>query len=152
MGVIWSERFDWTAERCALLTKLWNDGLSASMIAAELGGISRNAVCGKIDRLGLPERRTLVLRKPRVGDTGTRRKAHRRPRQARLEALPTLVPDLPFEPADPVTLIELQDHHCRYPHHVPGKPMMYCGATKVVGAYCAHHFRIAYRLPARSAA
>ena len=36
-----------------LLKKLWADGLSASQIAAELGGITRNAVIGKVHRLGL---------------------------------------------------------------------------------------------------
>ena len=37
----------WTDERVELLKKLWADGLSASQIAAELGGITRNAVIGK---------------------------------------------------------------------------------------------------------
>ena len=43
----------WTDERVELLKKLWADGLSASQIAAELGGITRNAVIGKVHRLGL---------------------------------------------------------------------------------------------------
>src|SRR5215472_5734064 len=43
----------WTDERVELLKKLWSDGLSASQIAAELGGITRNAVIGKVHRLGL---------------------------------------------------------------------------------------------------
>src|ERR1700691_4762226 len=46
----------WTDERVELLKKLWSDGLSASQIAAELGGITRNAVIGKVHRLGLPGR------------------------------------------------------------------------------------------------
>ncbi|MGZ3259711.1 MAG: GcrA family cell cycle regulator, partial [Croceibacterium sp.] len=46
----------WTDERVALLSKLWADGLSASQIAAELGGITRNAVIGKVHRLGLSGR------------------------------------------------------------------------------------------------
>jgi GcrA cell cycle regulator len=41
----------WTDERVELLKKLWSDGLSASQIAAELGGITRNAVIGKVHRL-----------------------------------------------------------------------------------------------------
>jgi GcrA cell cycle regulator len=44
----------WTTERIELLTKLWTEGLSASQIAAELGGdVSRNAVISKAHRLGL---------------------------------------------------------------------------------------------------
>ena len=46
----------WTDERVERLTKLWADGLSASQIAAELGGVSRNAVIGKVRRLNLPGR------------------------------------------------------------------------------------------------
>src|SRR5438874_4887521 len=46
----------WTDERVELLKKLWADGLSASQIAAELGGITRNAVIGKVHRLGLAGR------------------------------------------------------------------------------------------------
>src|SRR5918999_5304444 len=47
---------NWTDERVELLKKLWADGLSASQIAAELGGITRNAVIGKVHRLGLSGR------------------------------------------------------------------------------------------------
>ena len=43
----------WTDERVELLKNLWAEGLSASQIAAELGGITRNAVIGKVHRLGL---------------------------------------------------------------------------------------------------
>jgi GcrA cell cycle regulator len=46
----------WTDERVEMLKKLWTDGLSASQIAAELGGITRNAVIGKVHRLGLSGR------------------------------------------------------------------------------------------------
>src|SRR6476661_6445286 len=46
----------WTDERVELLKKLWGDGLSASQIAGELGGITRNAVIGKVHRLGLSGR------------------------------------------------------------------------------------------------
>src|SRR3974377_728573 len=46
----------WTDERVETLKKLWADGLSASQIAAELGGVTRNAVIGKVHRLGLSGR------------------------------------------------------------------------------------------------
>lgn len=44
---------DWTDDRIDLLTKRWNQGRNASDIAAELGGVTRNAVIGKAHRLGL---------------------------------------------------------------------------------------------------
>src|ERR1700760_961415 len=43
----------WTDERVELLKKLWQEGLSASQIAKQLGGVTRNAVIGKVHRLGL---------------------------------------------------------------------------------------------------
>ncbi|MEP4291272.1 MAG: GcrA family cell cycle regulator [Rhizobiaceae bacterium] len=46
----------WTDERVARLAKLWAEGLSASQIAADLGGVTRNAVIGKVHRLGLSGR------------------------------------------------------------------------------------------------
>ena len=55
----------WTDERVELLKKLWADGLSASQIAAELGGITRNAVIGKVHRLGLSGRAKRLPRRRR---------------------------------------------------------------------------------------
>ncbi|TVR09380.1 MAG: GcrA cell cycle regulator [Salinarimonadaceae bacterium] len=46
----------WSDERVALLRKLWEEGRSASQIAAEIGGVTRNAVIGKVHRLGLSGR------------------------------------------------------------------------------------------------
>jgi len=46
----------WTEERIATLTKMWEGGATASQIADELGGVSRNAVIGKAHRLGLKSR------------------------------------------------------------------------------------------------
>src|SRR2546430_17469210 len=63
----------WTDERVETLKKLWADGHSASQIAAELGGITRNAVIGKVHRLGLagraksPASAAPRQRKPRAG-------------------------------------------------------------------------------------
>jgi GcrA cell cycle regulator len=46
----------WTDERIATLKKMWEGGSTASQIADELGGVSRNAVIGKAHRLGLKAR------------------------------------------------------------------------------------------------
>jgi GcrA cell cycle regulator len=46
----------WTEERIDRLKKMWHDGATASQIADELGGVSRNAVIGKAHRLGLEQR------------------------------------------------------------------------------------------------
>ncbi len=46
----------WSDDRVELLKKMWGEGQSASQIAKELGGVTRNAVIGKVHRLGLSNR------------------------------------------------------------------------------------------------
>jgi len=60
----------WTEERIATLTKMWESGATASQIADELGGVSRNAVIGKAHRLGLKSRPSPV----KANDTKGERK------------------------------------------------------------------------------
>lgn len=63
----------WTADRIETLRRMWGEGASASLIAERLGGISRSAVLGKANRLGLsepvdparPARKPRAPRKPR---------------------------------------------------------------------------------------
>ena len=62
---------NWTDERVEKLKRLWAEGLSASQIAAQLGGVSRNAVIGKVHRLNLPGRAKAG------GSTGASRSAKR---------------------------------------------------------------------------
>ena len=65
----------WTEERIERLKKMWHDGATASQIADELGGVSRNAVIGKAHRLGLEQRPSPV--KP--GEEKKRRSRRRPP-------------------------------------------------------------------------
>ncbi|MEM6825667.1 MAG: GcrA family cell cycle regulator [Pseudomonadota bacterium] len=54
----------WTDERVEQLKKMWSEGQSASQIAKELGGVTRNAVIGKVHRLGLSNRVGPATAKP----------------------------------------------------------------------------------------
>ena len=54
----------WTDERVEQLKKMWSEGQSASQIAKELGGVTRNAVIGKVHRLGLSNRAGPATTKP----------------------------------------------------------------------------------------
>jgi GcrA cell cycle regulator len=87
----------WTQDRIKLLKRLWPEGLSAETIARELGGgLTRNAVLGKVARLGLSEART---------DARPRREgAHRdtpEPPPAPAPAQPAPPPPAPPPPALP---------------------------------------------------
>ncbi|WP_295639495.1 GcrA family cell cycle regulator [Novosphingobium sp.] len=59
----------WTDERIERLTKMWEGGATASQIAEELGGVSRNAVIGKAHRLGLKARPSPVKPNDKAGDS-----------------------------------------------------------------------------------
>ena len=74
----------WTEERIERLKKMWHDGATASQIADELGGVSRNAVIGKAHRLGLEQRPSPV--KP--GDEKEHKKAAPAPAPAATKAAP----------------------------------------------------------------
>ncbi|WFE73329.1 GcrA family cell cycle regulator [Roseinatronobacter sp. S2] len=58
------QMMSWTDERVELLKKMWMEGQSASQIAKELGGVTRNAVIGKVHRLGLSNRTTTDAEAP----------------------------------------------------------------------------------------
>src|SRR5258708_20581764 len=82
----------WTDERVELLKKLWQDGLSASQIAKQLVGVTRNAVIGKVHRLGLSGRAT---------PSKPARTTFKAPRPARPV---TAAPSAPRRLAEPVSL------------------------------------------------
>ncbi len=54
--MIWRDKMAWTEDRVEKLKSMWTEGNSASQIAKELGGVTRNAVIGKVHRLGLSNR------------------------------------------------------------------------------------------------
>ena len=78
----------WTDERVELLKKMWGEGQSASQIAKELGGVTRNAVIGKVHRLGLSNRATASAK------TETKAKA-----SAKTESKAKTAASKPTEPA-----------------------------------------------------
>jgi GcrA cell cycle regulator len=77
----------WTDERVETLKKMWNEGQSASQIAKELGGVTRNAVIGKVHRLGLSNR-TGVAPQPAPPAPQTVPSAPAQPTAARPEPAP----------------------------------------------------------------
>ncbi|MFN3885297.1 MAG: GcrA family cell cycle regulator [Rhodocyclaceae bacterium] len=139
----------WTDERVDRLKSLWKDGLSASQVARALGGVTRNAVIGKVHRLGLSGR----ARPPRPGsrNAGAATKRGRAPRR---RLTPVLRPwPLVVEPAPVLGLSDVASigpHACRWPIGDPKAPgFALCGRRAERGAYCAPHGAIAYRATPR---
>ncbi len=155
----------WTNERVELLKKLWTEGHSASQIANELGGVTRNAVIGKVHRLGLSGRAKApaAAAKPRrsrsTGTSSTRSPSQPQTQGAtalKAEAVPAPVAVAKPE-AEPIaelvpiseraTILSLTERTCKWPIGDPGSEDFYfCGRNSDAGVpYCAHHCKIAYQ-------
>jgi len=155
----------WTEERVETLTKLWAEGLSASQIANRLGEVTRNAVIGKVHRLGLSGRATTS----RIKTARPRKSAARAKRAARVvrfpgsmtarevlrKSVPDTLPEHKFElegeldiPLEERATIEtLTPHSCRWPIGDPTHDdFHFCGREKIPGLpYCEFHSHKAYQ-------
>jgi GcrA cell cycle regulator len=147
----------WTTERVQQLQSCLTAGLTCSQIAAEIG-VTRNAVIGKINRLGMSSgKRPAALAKRMQSARGgggptTRMVRLLRAMHAQMSAVApsdTGVGAAPVESAQRCSLLELAGGRCRFPLGDPAKPdFAFCGNDAVAGfSYCAGHARIAYRLP-----
>lgn len=157
----------WTDERVELLKKLWQDGLSASQIAAELGSVTRNAVIGKVHRLGLsgrakasaaPVQRQRKIVRPAPAKTVVYHPASRGGAQLAPVVVTTAETEeaLEVRPATEtvvipmtrrVTIMELREGVCRWPLGDPlGSDFAFCGNDCSIGAtYCTYHAGIAFQ-------
>ena len=145
----------WTDERVELLKKLWQDGLSASQIAKQLGGVTRNAVIGKVHRLGLSGRATpskpqrTVFKAPRparpaaASPSAPRRIAE--PVSSAAHPAPTPVRYVDETPGT-ATVLTLGAHMCKWPIGDPSlDSFTFCGRRSSDGPYCNDHARVAYQ-------
>jgi len=141
----------WTDDRVTVLKKLWLDGLSASQIAKQLGGgVTRNAVIGKVHRLGLSGRATpskpsrpAVVRAPR-------------PRPMVVASAPRRLESGPSAPVliarvetpGSATVLTLGAHMCKWPIGDPAtREFTFCGRGAGHGPYCDDHAAVAYQPP-----
>jgi GcrA cell cycle regulator len=162
-GSEWGEcKMSWTDERVELLKKLWIDGLSASQIASQLGGVTRNAVIGKVHRLNLSGRAKPASsaprpRKPRSasphrpsmrsyvsGNTALKIHAHPAPRRVH-NVIP--IADLVAPVSLQIPLMKLTDSMCKWPMGDPqAEDFAFCGHKHFNGLpYCEFHSRMAYQ-------
>ena len=150
----------WTEDRVGALKKLWLEGQSASQIAKQLGGgVTRNAVIGKVHRLGLSGRATPS--QPARTTTTAFRPAKTRttppvqpsaPR--RIEAVAPR-PNVPVAPTPiaavaelpgTATVLTLGAHMCKWPIGDPSsRDFSFCGRRASEGVYCVEHARVAYQ-------
>ena len=149
-----NQKLPWTEDRVEQLKKMWAEGLSASQIAAKLaGGVTRNAVIGKVHRMGLSGRvtrtrvstpRTRKTREPshpgRPAPAEASNNAYRSSGNNALKPVasvkPEPIPDpVPIRVADipvgeRVTILMLSDKTCRWPIGDPSsEDFCFCGKT-----------------------
>lgn len=150
----------WSEDQVETLRKLWGEGLSASQISMRMGSaVSRNAIIGKLHRLGLNREG-----KPRLAVGGRKsarlyRKKGREMRAAKASAsrrvsapvprAETYVPPIMSETAPPnaTTLHDLRNDQCRWPYG--DETFVFCPETQVLGSsYCpGHHVRVYAGIP-----
>ncbi|THF50665.1 GcrA family cell cycle regulator [Allorhizobium terrae] len=167
---------NWTDERVEKLKKLWAEGLSASQIATQLGGgVSRNAVIGKVHRLCLPGRVKAGGTTTTPTRTAPKRPAAPAPRAPnypartvtrtapRAEEAVSLKQDMDIQPIEDkvelavisgtlptskrLTLTDLTERTCKWP---VGDPMTddfhFCGCDSMDSSpYCKYHAKLAYQ-------
>jgi len=151
----------WTSERVELLKHWFNAGLSCSQIAGQIGA-TRNAVIGKLHRLGLSRPQGAFgdrLERPRDPSRpkAVRRKPWRLSIHAQREMLSAAYPgscsqDMAIDSPHKCSLLELSRAQCRWPISEPGaEDFAFCGNASAEGlSYCIGHARMAYRLPGRA--
>lgn len=150
----------WDQDRTELCVKLWNEGYSATQVAQRIGGVSRNAVIGKIHRLGLSNTVSHRATKFRSKCNGTgKRKSRKGKPRSDFNALlfVTKVPRLPDSPLPPeperpislVTFDDLTESMCRFPYGDPKTADFgFCGCKSLPGSpYCEGHHARMYTAP-----
>ena len=131
----------WTYERIEKLKQLWDEGLTASRIAAELGDVTRNAVIGKAHRLGLSGR--MASKSKNNGISIIRKKRiHTAKNQKIIDIAPTI-----NEPMNPTPFQDIKDGLCRWPLGEPEEvDFKFCGRNTNEGyVYCQSHYKQAYQ-------
>ncbi len=149
----------WTDERVETLKKLWQEGHSASQIAKTLGGVTRNAVIGKVHRLGLsgrsapsqPARPLYKPAKPPRPAAQAQPAPQPAPRRVSVEPAPRPVAQVPAVPViegpGTATVLTLGSKMCKWPIGDPSSDeFTFCGRRAADGIpYCVEHSRVAYQ-------
>ena len=137
----------WTEEKVAKLKELWGKGQTASQIAVIIGGISRNAVIGKADRLNLSAKiktRNFPVNQNNFNSSLQTNGIKKRGRKNKFRSL---IIEKDFEPENPKQLEELTDDVCKWPiNHPSDQDFYFCGRKSLKDfSYCKLHLLYAFQ-------
>ena len=123
----------WDDQKVAKLKELWGKGNTASQIAEIIGGITRNAVIGKANRLNLSSKI-----KPRSSSSNynfqntNSEESLVKQKRGRKSKFQSLIIEKDFEPENPKKLEELDEHSCKWPiGHPEEKSFYFCGRSSL---------------------
>lgn len=151
----------WTDERVEVLKKLWDEGHSAGQIGRQMA-CSRNAVIGKVTRLGLSRRLTTCRLSGALSAKRRQMKQRRDDAKKKFERKTSRVEEIlksdgfvpPAEEfeiplSERRSLMDLGDHDCRWPIGDPLEAdFHFCNQQRITGLpYCATHTKRAFVLP-----
>ena len=130
----------WLPAKIVTMRRMWDDGASAAEIGRAIG-MTRNAVLGKVHRLGMATHKTKA--------NGGRPRKPARMTMTRAPSLALPKPTPVETPSRPCSIMELGRDRCRFPIGDALEPAtVFCGAVPVYDRpYCLAHCRIAYRAP-----
>ena len=134
----------WTDDRVTELRTRWANGETGSQIGRAMHAKSRNAIVGKLYRLGLRSRLAIGAKtelKPK------RKTVHHLNGRIFFKGDDVTEPEPP-PLTNPKLLMQLEQCDCRWPGSGRGAEMLYCGAPALNGySYCLQHCRIAFVKP-----
>jgi len=132
----------WTEDRVSRLRELWGSGKTAAQIADDLGDVTRNAVIGKANRLGLSKPGRPRIAKPKAPV----KRAMSRAQPPRPAPSSQELPPEPLAPPPPPGALP-QHRRCQFPIGHPGEnDFHFCDHEISAGKpYCPYHCSIAYR-------
>lgn len=145
----------WTEQQRETAAALWRDGRSAAFIAREFGPpVTRSAVAGLMHRLGIKSPKPKSKSRSPTSEFRLRQRGPRAPivspKRQRREARPSIASLPALVHCEPVSLLDAQIHHCRWPlgESRDFESFRFCGAATTSGSsYCAHHHILSRRPP-----
>ena len=137
----------WTEEKVNKLKELCGKGKTASQISEIIGGVSRNAVIGKANRLNLSAKIKTRNASSNLSQNKEAQTNNIKNKTLRRSRFKSLIIEKDFEPENPKQLEELDENSCKWPiGHPNEKSFYFCGRSSLKDfSYCKLHLLYAYQ-------
>ncbi len=137
----------WNDEKVQKLKELWGKGNTASQIAQIIGGVSRNAVIGKANRLKLSGKIKTKNPSSNSNFNNLIEENNNKFKRGRKSKFKSLIIEKDFEPENPKQIEELDENTCKWPiGHPNEKNFYFCGRSSLKNfSYCKLHLLYAYQ-------